>query len=60
MGLQADLLSVDFKYAWLDAKFDEFISRDGDFTAFPDLFGGGRRTWDYGRRCGVVVTLQAV
>lgn len=24
-----------------------------NFTNFPSLFGGGRRTWDYARRYGV-------
>jgi hypothetical protein len=24
-----------------------------NFTSFPSLFGGGRRTWDYARRYGV-------
>ncbi len=146
LALLTDSLTLDFKYAWLDAKFEEFISDDGDYsgnnmpaapehavsaslshrtefdnggaltlsalyswkdahyfnfantelalqeayevinvgawwdlpdgrtriraycdncadeeymlnvTAFPDLFGGGLRSWDYGRRYGVEVT----
>lgn len=27
-----------------------------NFTTFPDPFGGGRRTWDYGRKYGAEIT----